>query len=200
MKLLSWNCRGAGSSDTIRYIVRMVQDYKPNILFLMETRVPSVQAHRLLRKTHYSHIAAVEARGFAGGLWCLWDTADIKIRVLSHTAQVLNIAILERDTPSSLISLIYASPQGSMREKFYHYVEDMASYVNLPWLLVGDFNQVIRQEDKRGGRPVGGVEVDRLKQMVESCNLIELEFGGPRFTWSNGQMGRNLIEQRLDQA
>lgn len=199
MKLLSWNCRGAGSPDTIRYVIRLSCDHKPNILFLMETRVPSVQARRILRRSHFTQLAAVEVRGFAGGLWCFWDDQAIRIRVLSFTAQLLNIALITNDSISNLISLVYASPSASIREQLYKYVENMAYYVNIPWILVGDFNMVLSQEDKRGGRPVGAA-VDRMQRMIDEYDLIEHAFSGHRFTWSNGQLGRFLIEQRLDQA
>lgn len=75
----------------------------------------------------------------------------------------------------------------------------MAWLITILWVLIGDFNQVLRQEDKRGGRMIHGSAVDRMQCMVNTCKLIELEFSGSRFTWSNGQEGRLLIE-RLDQT
>lgn len=69
MKLISWNCQGAGSPDTKRAIIRLLRDHMPNVLFLMETRVSSVQARQIIRMSHLTHLAAVESRGFAGGVW-----------------------------------------------------------------------------------------------------------------------------------
>lgn len=95
MELISWNFRGAGSPDTIRTIVRMVRDHMPNVLFLMETRVSSAQAQQIIRKSHFTHLAVVDSRGFAGGLWCLWDQKSISLSILSYTSQLINFAILK---------------------------------------------------------------------------------------------------------
>lgn len=49
-----------------------------------------------------------------------------------------------------------------MREFLYIYLEEMARHITIPWILIGDFNQVIKQSDKRGGRVVRGRGVARM--------------------------------------
>ena len=39
MNCLSWNCRGIGNSRTVRALHSLVQQYNPNIVFLMETKI-----------------------------------------------------------------------------------------------------------------------------------------------------------------
>lgn len=200
MKILVWNCRGAGSADTSRAIIRLVRDHSPHILVLTETRVPSTRAKNIIKRTQFTNIAAVEARGFAGGIWCLWDDTTIKVKVLSYTAQILNIGIMSNATLSWVASFVYASPVEQIRESLYTYIEEMSRFISMPWMLIGDFNQVMYQEDKKGGRPVGGPSTERMQHLIDICALMDLPYTGPRFTWSNGQEGRFRIEQRLDQA
>lgn len=77
----------------------------------------------------------------------------------------------------------------------------MYDHITTPWLLLGDFNQVVRQEDNRGARAVWDYGAKRMLCMIDKCKLIDVEFSGPRFTWTNGQLGHLLIEQqRLDQG
>lgn len=199
-KVLAWNCRGTGSPDTLRAIVRMIRDHKPDILFLMETRVSSTRVRYLLKNSSFTNLAAIEARGFSGGLWVFWNETTTPLRVLSYTAQAMNVGILKDGQVDLVLTLVYASPTFSIRQQFHQYIETISPIIHVPWLIIGDFNQVTCQEDKRGGRPVRGAEVDCMLQMIDRCNLIKVGFTGPSFTWSNGQFGRRHIEQRLDQA
>lgn len=86
--------------------MRLVRDHKPNILFLMETRVPSVNAINILLRTHFNRIVAVEARGFAGGLWCFWDDQSLDIQILSYTTHVINVDIMNGPDVDYVILLV----------------------------------------------------------------------------------------------
>lgn len=68
------------------------------------------------------------------------------------------------------------------------------------WGIIGDINQVIKQEDKLGEGPVRGYSVDRMRRMFDVGGLEEVPFSGPKFTWSNNQVGRRQIQQRIDQC
>lgn len=49
------------------------------------------------------------------------------------------------------LSLVYASPTASVREGLWQCLCSLCGFVLLPWLMMGDFNQVLELEDKRGG-------------------------------------------------
>lgn len=36
--------------------------------------------------------------------------------------------------------------------------------------------------------------------MIDYCDLVEIPFQGPRYTWSSSINGLNPVEQRIDQA
>lgn len=97
MKIISWNFHGVGCTDTIRKVIRLIRDERATILFLMETRVPSSRARRIMRHSHFTNIASVEAMGFSGGLWCFWDASSVGVHILSYTSQLMNIGIMHRN-------------------------------------------------------------------------------------------------------
>uniref|UniRef100_A0A803Q4P0 Reverse transcriptase zinc-binding domain-containing protein n=1 Tax=Cannabis sativa TaxID=3483 RepID=A0A803Q4P0_CANSA len=45
----------------------------------------------------------------------------------------------------------------------------------LPWCLMGDFNNVVSQIDKRGGRPYPKWLVEGFRQVIQECDLVDLE-------------------------
>ena len=51
-----------------------------------------------------------------------------------------------------------------------------------------------------GGRPKNNHRALLLKNCLDSCNMIDLGFSGPPFTWSNCQDPPNLIQSCLDRV
>lgn len=72
--------------------------------------------------------------------------------------------------------------------------------MNLPWLLLGDFNQILDNSEKRGGSPPLGARIRAFKEAISACGLIDLGFFGPRFTWSNMRKGLVDVQERLDRV
>lgn len=154
----------------------------------------------VLQRCQFTNMVASEARGFSGGLWCIWNNTLVDVQCLNCTTEILNL-LIRTDGQFWLLSLVYASPIVVIRDELCDYIE-MHNFVKIPWLLKGNFNQVTKPEDKRDGWVVSGYPVERMRLMLNVCNLLELSFSGPRLTWDNKNRHtcRFSIQQRLDQS
>ena len=72
MRIMSWNCRGLGKSSAVLQCKKKAQDLKPNILFLMETRLASGKGQEVWQKCGFSDGWEVPRVGFSGGLILAW--------------------------------------------------------------------------------------------------------------------------------
>ena len=70
----------------------------------------------------------------------------------------------------------------------------------MPWLLLGDFNEVLNSEDKFGGRSINLNRALDFKECLDTCSLLDLGFSGPKFTWSNLRQVPDLILERIDRS
>ncbi|XP_027184038.1 uncharacterized protein LOC113782345 [Coffea eugenioides] len=70
--------------------------------------------------------------------------------------------------------------------------------VSLPWFVVGDFNVIVADDEKRGGRPFRNWEGGDLLTFMSSAGLLDAGFSGSRFTWCNNRQGQARIWKRLD--
>ena len=61
----------------------------------------------------------------------------------------------------------------------------LADRHNLPWAVMGDFNDVVYGEEKWGGNGVCRRRVEEYTGYMNYCNLIDLGFTGLKFTWTN---------------
>lgn len=71
---------------------------------------------------------------------------------------------------------------------------------NLPWVVMGDFNDVIKEEEKKGGNGICKRHVYEYTNCMDFCNLLDLEFSGSIFTWVNKRDITGLIQQRFDKV
>ena len=53
----------------------------------------------------------------------------------------------------------------------------------LPWLVIGDFNEIKCQSEKEGGAVRSAQQMQKFVDTINWCSLRDLGFVGPKFTW-----------------
>ncbi|XP_075085216.1 uncharacterized protein LOC142168440 [Nicotiana tabacum] len=74
----------------------------------------------------------------------------------------------------------------------------MASDIELPWLVGGDFNVVLHKDEKIGRLPVHPPKYEDFAFCVNSCGLFDQVYKGSPFTWWNGRLNAECIFKSLD--
>ena len=101
---------------------------------------------------------------------------------------------------SWIISPMYATPHLTKRKILWSNLTKVAQLHNLPWLVLGDFNEVLCGEDRYGGRQVNINRALEFKECLDLCNLLDLGFSGLKFTWLNLRQVTDLILERIDRC
>ncbi|XP_060182297.1 uncharacterized protein LOC132611960 [Lycium barbarum] len=115
------------------------------------------------------------------------------------TEQQVTIKILFQESGRQLIStMVYAKCESAARLELWDSIYFLASSMNLPRKVGGDFNVILNEEEKIGGLPVYPSKYEDFAFCVNSCELGEVEFRGSPFTWWNGRAGQDCIFKRLD--
>lgn len=73
LKLISWNCRGLGSTYMVNFLIGLTKTYKPSCVFLAETKCSKTYLERTSRKLGLPNTFTVEAKGRARGRALLWN-------------------------------------------------------------------------------------------------------------------------------
>ncbi|XP_015169932.1 uncharacterized protein [Solanum tuberosum] len=92
-------------------------------------------------------------------------------------------------------TVVYGLHTISTRIPLWTAIHKMSSQINEPWLIMGDFNSILEQEDRIVGSQVQDAETKDFKECVNDSNLVELQIGGRNFTWTNGH-----VYSRIDKA
>ncbi|KAK1378466.1 hypothetical protein POM88_025210 [Heracleum sosnowskyi] len=64
---------------------------------------------------------------------------------------------------------------------------------------MGDFNEILSQEDKEGGGTKSDSQIEAFRMSLEICALQPLDYHGTHFTWSRNTVD-GCIKERLDWA
>lgn len=101
---------------------------------------------------------------------------------------------------SFFFSGIYASPKYRRRKITWSELKDMSTSINLPWIVIGDFNEVRNQNDQKlGGNPVNLNRCNAFNSCISESGLIDVGSTRLKFTWLN-KPNRRRIQEKLDRA
>lgn len=93
---------------------------------------------------------------------------------------------------------IYTSLRFHERCILWNNLKNAANLHNKPWIIVGDFNEVLVEEDKFGGRMISANRSLIFKECLDFCNMVDLGFNGPYFTWTNLREIFDLVQERIN--
>ena len=110
MKILLWNCRGAGNPNFRRNFVELMRYHQPSIVMLVETHISGQQAEIISMGLGFDSVVQSKAKGFSGGIWLLWDSDAVNIDVISINQQVIHAVVqVSSSSPFWLFSAVYPS-------------------------------------------------------------------------------------------
>ncbi|XP_019244264.1 PREDICTED: uncharacterized protein LOC109224131 [Nicotiana attenuata] len=197
MNFMLWNCRGANNTD-FRRNFRLLLDYHgPTLVVLFETHMHD---HTVLCDDfHFTNFYKVPATGQAGGIVLLWHDNVLAVENLAMTEQEVHVMIQVFPNPQKwLFPAIYASPHYHTCRLLWRNLMYLADTYKGPWLVRGDFNEILCSTEKFGGRPISNPRSSRFADYLNYCQLVDLAYTGSKYTWTNKRhYGSNILE-RLD--
>ncbi|KAF7842718.1 reverse transcriptase [Senna tora] len=85
--------KGAANPEFRRVFRDMMPTYQPDMVLLTETRISGEHADNIITSLGFDNTFKVDAMGFAGGIWILWNPRAINVEVLSFSFQEIQCLI-----------------------------------------------------------------------------------------------------------
>lgn len=178
----------------------MVKEKRPNLVFLMETKLRRNKMENTLINLGFANMFVVEYVGKSGGLALLWeDGYEMEIQYFSrrHINAIVHcrhLAVKWKFTG------FHGHPKATKCHEAWDFLKFLARLAPNPWLCIGDFNKILTMSEKMGGNTWQRNLIHGFQQALEDGALTDLGFYGPKFTWSNCQEGDTLIRELLDRG
>ena len=164
----------------------LLNRHSPAIVVVTETRMGGERAKAITDRLPFDRAIHADTIGYSSGIWVLWNSAVVEVTQLAKTEQEIHVTVKVLDSNLTwVLSSIYACPRLAERSLLWNNLSSIASLHHLPWLMVGDFNELFSCNDKQGGNHLNLRRVQLFKDCLDACGMVDLGFHGPKFTWVN---------------
>ncbi|XP_028113727.1 uncharacterized protein LOC114311755 [Camellia sinensis] len=183
LKLLFWNCRGAGNKIFKRNLVEIIRSHKPEILILMETKVAFSRMGNFFNRLGFTASTIVDPVSRVSGFWIVWYTNHVNVKASSVGSQDIHTTVHKKDYEEWVLVAVYASQNPTLKEELWNELEEVANNMEKSWLVAGDFNDYTSQSERRSfSINQSSTKSQKFLERINNCNLIDLGSLGPRMT------------------
>ncbi|KAH7679512.1 DNase I-like protein [Dioscorea alata] len=123
-----------------------------------------------------------------GRIWILYDASKIKLIIIESNLQYIHYKVEWRNAQFSW-TCVYGSYDVNIKKMLWQDLVRILGSVETPWLRQGNFNTFLSNCDRMGGILVNQEVVEEFQGYVLNLDLLEVQYSGPKFTWTNFQDG-----------
>ena len=156
------------------------------------------QLIKLASAIGFSEHVIVNAKGKAGGVCLLWSNA-LDVEVLEYNSRTVAIVVKDALCSWSLVGF-YGPPYQAKRRKAWENLHALLQSINGPWMCFGDFNIVVDESKKDGGKRGTSSTPNFLRELLFDLGAKDLGYVGNKYTWWNKRWGNDAIRETLDRA
>jgi hypothetical protein len=198
----TWNVWGLNSPNKQKTIRDWVTKQKLGIVGLLESKIaparldPVISGLALPSWNFLSNISASASCRILVG----WDPLKYNITCINFSEQWVTCDITTLSSNTSLkITFVYGLNTPSGRGMLWDYILSQApQFSSSPWVLMGDFNATLKATDRSGGDTNWYSHLEDFGSCIHDAELSHIPYSGLKFSWHNGQLGKDAIMKKLD--
>lgn len=155
---------------------------------------------RIRCRLGFKNMLVVDCVGKSGGLALLWGD-EVGVEIQNYRRRHINAKI----SPTSAtvpwkLTGFYGHPEAGKWGEAWELLRFLSSMEPTPWVCLGDFNEILNLSEKWGGNGRQRCLMEAFQSTLEECELLDLGFRGPKFTWNNRREGDAFIKERLNRV
>lgn len=174
MRILSWNIRGTGRNSFLANIRHLISKYNLDILVLMETRVYSNRAQRIIRSINLLNFVEIQPEGFSCGIWLLWkNTSGFDIKVIKTHPRLIHSQIRDNNKSASWIAtFLYGYHQHHLQSKLCKEISSLQVAEDIPWMIIGDLNELSSTQDKFTNSQGNSTHFNKFNNILNNITFL----------------------------
>jgi hypothetical protein len=147
----------------------------------------------------FANAFAVSSSGRIGGLGIFWNN-EMKIDILPHSQYHIDSIVSEHGGSPWRLTCVYRKAQTNERFNTWDMLKHIRSSSALPWVCIGDFNEVLFRSEYEGVQERRFAQMEGFREMTDVCGLYDLGFEGRKWTYEKRVIGGSYCRVHLDRA
>jgi hypothetical protein len=115
------------------------------------------------------------SNGRSGGVLLLWRK-EVKIDLMFSAPKYIDIKITENPGRIWRLTGIYGEPKWEDKYKTWDKLQELKVVYNIPWVVIGDFNEIMCNHEKEGGNPKPEMYMQAFRDALHDYELMDLGF------------------------
>ncbi|KAA3463879.1 reverse transcriptase [Gossypium australe] len=165
----------------------------------METKLDKNRMEKVRRRCNFVNGIEVAAEGSKGGLCLAWKE-EIRVTLRNFSRWHIDVLIKEDNVEEWRYTGFYGSPYTKDKNAVWNILRRLDQEVEYPWLVIGDFNEILYSFEKSGGIQRDNKRMKAFRETSEECQLTDIGFSGVWFTWERGNLPETNIRERFDRG
>ncbi|XP_060965485.1 uncharacterized protein LOC115720373 [Cannabis sativa] len=164
----------------------------------METKLSDNSVSRVRQSLHFPNGLESPRSGLSGGLLLLWKD-EVEITLLNMGSTFFDCYMMVENSPTVHLTCFYGAPEVNNRQASWTLFERLADVApHLPWIVIGDFNEILSNSNKSGGALHCESQMDAFRKAIDKGCLHETLVEGDPFTWAKNRAATNTIKESID--
>lgn len=144
----------------------------------MKTKLSARHMVIVRKKCGFFHGIDVEDDGSKGGM-CLGWRQNLDVTLQSYSNHHIDVEIFDETIDISwCLTGFYSHPKERHRHYTWSLLRNLGQDRSLPWLVVGDFNEIAFSFEKSGGRIRAERQMEAFRMTLADCELNDLGYTG----------------------
>ncbi|OMO57267.1 hypothetical protein COLO4_35459 [Corchorus olitorius] len=101
MRILVYNATGAGNETFSEYLASHYFGENPHLTIVTETRLSGIESRKARENLIFEQSHSLDASGFCGGLWLLWNNSEAEVEIIRKTTYDLHAEFRPMDTENN---------------------------------------------------------------------------------------------------
>lgn len=102
--------------------------------------------------------------------------------VVESSFNHIDVSMLNNNMQYWRLTCFYEFPNRTRRRESWEFIRSLASRSSLPWIIYGDFNDILCSADKMGIHPHPQMLLDGFRTAIKDSALIEVELTDGNYT------------------
>ena len=146
-----------------------------SVMFIVEIWVGEAKLKSIKESLFFDCMHVVPNVHRGGRLTLLWKNS-VRLSVETSSNNHIDCIVYKDSDEAWRFTRFYGEPSSHKRFESWDLFCQLNNRFNLPWLYVGDFNEILRSSKKKGGSNRSHGQMQIFKEAIDECGFLDLGY------------------------